>query len=79
MAVIITESCILCGVCVGDCPQGAISEGQEIYVVDPALCTECLGHDDEMACAAVCPMGSCIVDKSNPETREELLAKKIAS
>lgn len=48
MAYRITETCVACGTCAGECPVGAISEG-DIYKIDPELCTEC------GSCAAVCP------------------------
>ena len=43
MALIITEECIICGACEPECPNQAITEGEEIYIIDPALCTECVG------------------------------------
>ena len=43
MALLITDECINCDVCEPECPNNAISEGEEIYVIDPALCTECIG------------------------------------
>ena len=46
MALIITDECINCDVCEPECPNGAISQGLEIYVIDPAKCTECVGHFD---------------------------------
>lgn len=46
MALMITDECINCDVCEPECPNGAISPGDEIYVIDPALCTECVGHYD---------------------------------
>ncbi len=46
MALIITDECINCDVCEPECPNDAISQGVEIYVIDPAKCTECVGHFD---------------------------------
>lgn len=46
MSLIITDDCINCDVCEPECPNGAISQGEEIYVIDPNLCTECVGHYD---------------------------------
>jgi ferredoxin len=47
MALMITDECINCDVCEPECPNDAISQGEEIYVIDPAKCTECVGHFDE--------------------------------
>jgi ferredoxin len=77
MATIITEECINCGACEPECPQGAIRTGDEIYLIDPALCCECVGHYDEMACAAVCPVDCCLVDPDRPESRDALIARAI--
>ena len=46
MALIITDECINCDVCEPECPNEAISAGEEIYVIDPAKCTECDDYDD---------------------------------
>ena len=75
MATFITEECINCGACEPECPNGAISQGEDIYVIDPKLCTECVGFHDEEACAAVCPVDCCIPDPNNAETEEQLYAK----
>ena len=75
MAYMITEDCILCGVCEAECPNEAISEGDVIYVIDPDRCTECVGFYDESQCAAVCPVEACVPDLDHEETQEELLAK----
>ena len=56
MALIITDECINCDVCEPECPNEAISAGEEIYVIDPAKCTECVGHYDEPQCQLVCPV-----------------------
>jgi len=75
MAYMITEECILCGVCEPECPNEAISEGDIIYVIDPDRCTGCVGFFDESQCAAVCPVDACVPDPDHEETEEELLAK----
>jgi ferredoxin len=56
-------------------PNNAISAGDEIYVIDPDLCTECVGHYDEPQCRLVCPVDCIPLNPDHPETREELLAK----
>ena len=56
MALMITDECINCDVCEPECPNGAISQGPEIYVIDPAKCTECVGHFDAPQCREVCPV-----------------------
>lgn len=75
MATMITEECINCGACEPECPNEAITEGTEIYVIDPNLCTECVGFHNEEACAAVCPVDCCIPDPANLETEEVLIER----
>ncbi len=76
MALYITEDCIACDACLPECPNEAISEGDPIYVINPDLCTECVGFYDEPQCAAVCPTDACQPDPNHQETEEELLEKK---
>lgn len=75
MAYKITEECINCGACEPECPNQAISPGDEIYVIDPDKCTECVGAFDQSQCAAVCPVDACVPDPEHKETREELMEK----
>jgi len=75
MAMKITDECINCDVCEPECPNGAIYMGEEIYEIDPDLCTECVGHYDEPQCVEVCPVDCIIVDPEHEETKEELMAK----
>ena len=75
MATMITEECINCGACEPECPNGAITQGDDIYVINPDLCTECVGFHDEEACAAVCPVDCCVPDEAHPETEEQNYAK----
>ena len=75
MALIITDECTNCDVCVPECPNEAIYEGDEIYEINPDLCTECVGHFDEPQCVEVCPVDCIPEDPDNKETQEELMAK----
>ena len=75
MSTVITEECINCGACEPECPNQAITAGEERYVIEPEKCTECIGHFEESQCAAVCPVDCCVVDPDHKETKEELTAK----
>ena len=75
MALLITDECINCDVCEPECPNGAISQGAEIYVIDPRRCTECVGHFDVPQCVEVCPVDCIILDPVHRETRDELEIK----
>jgi len=75
MALKITDQCINCDVCEPECPNGAISMGPEIYVIDPGKCTECVGHFDKPQCQVVCPVDCIPLDPEHVESREELQAK----
>ncbi|MGW8229313.1 MAG: YfhL family 4Fe-4S dicluster ferredoxin, partial [Gammaproteobacteria bacterium] len=67
--------CINCDVCEPECPNGAISQGDEIYEIDPNLCTECVGHFDEPQCIEVCPVDCIVKDPDHEESDEQLLKK----
>ena len=75
MALIITDECINCDVCEPECPNGAISQGPEIYVIDPNRCTECVGHFDAPQCQKVCPVDCIPLDSAHVETNAELREK----
>lgn len=75
MALVINEECVNCGVCEPECPNEAISEGEDIYVINPAKCTECVGAYDDPQCVDVCPVDCIVPDKDHAETPEELKAK----
>ena len=77
MATIITTECINCGACEPECPNAAITQGEDIYLIDPKLCTECVGFHDYEACQAVCPVECCIPDPERRETEEVLLARAV--
>jgi len=61
MAHLITDTCTYCGACEPECPVNAITPGEDIYVVDETVCTDCEGYHDEAACVAVCPVDGCII------------------
>ena len=46
--VINPDLCLACGTCQGECPTGAINEG-DVYSIDPNVCIDC------GTCAGVCP------------------------
>ncbi|MDR2239522.1 MAG: YfhL family 4Fe-4S dicluster ferredoxin [Zoogloeaceae bacterium] len=75
MALTITDECINCDVCEPECPNNAISQGDEIYVIDPARCTECVGHYDESQCVTVCPVDCIVPDLNRKESKEQLHEK----
>ncbi|MFA0816663.1 MAG: DUF362 domain-containing protein [Anaerofustis sp.] len=50
MAYVITDVCVSCGACASECPVEAISEGDDIFVIDQDVCISC------GACAGVCPV-----------------------
>lgn len=75
MALMITAQCINCDVCEPVCPNEAIFQGEEIYQIDPARCTECVGHFDEPQCRTVCPVDCIPDDPAHVESREALLIK----
>ena len=75
MSLIITDECINCDVCEPECPNDAISMGDEIYEIEPALCTECVGHFDEPQCVEVCPVDCIPKDDNNVENEDQLMLK----
>ena len=75
MALMITDECINCDVCEPECPNGAISQGDEIYIIDPNHCTECVGHYDEPQCIEVCPVDCILVDPEHTESKDALQTK----
>ena len=75
MALIIGNECINCDVCEPECPNGAISQGEDIYVIDPSHCTECVGHYNEPQCMEVCPVNCINKDPAHVEDKESLYQK----
>jgi len=75
MALMITDECINCDVCEPECPNEAIYPGDEIYEIDPKLCTECVGHFDTPQCVQVCPVDCIPPNPEHSETPEQLMLK----
>jgi ferredoxin len=75
MALIITADCINCAACEPDCPNSAITAGDDIFIVAADKCTECVGHFEESQCIAVCPVDCILPDPNWVETREQLQEK----
>jgi ferredoxin len=71
----ITDECINCDVCEPECPNSAISQGIDIYQIDPGKCTECVGHYDRPQCQEVCPVDCIPLGPARVESRGQLLQK----
>ena len=75
MALLITDQCINCDVCEPECPNQAIYEGPEHYEIDPARCTECVGHFAQPQCVQVCPVDCIPKDPLQQESAVQLWTK----
>lgn len=75
MSLLINDECINCDVCEPECPNEAITQGDEIYEINPNLCTECVGHFDEPQCIEVCPVDCILKDPDNEESKDDLQLK----
>lgn len=78
MALMITDACINCDVCEPECPNNAIYEGPEHYLINPDLCTECVGHFESQQCVEVCPVACIPVNPERRESRDDLYRKYLA-
>lgn len=56
MAYTITEKCVSCGSCVGECPVEAIAEGDGKYEINAETCVSC------GSCVPACPVEAIIED-----------------
>ncbi len=73
----ITDECINCDVCEPVCPNNAIYQGQDIYEINPDLCTECVGHFDTPQCVEVCPIDCIPLNPDVVETQAQLMQKYV--
>ena len=75
MACYITDSCISCGICIGDCPNNAVYITiDERYAIDPRKCTECI-HLPRRRCETICCVGAIQLDPAHRETAQQRWAK----
>ena len=56
MAFTISDACISCGTCEGQCPVGAITAGDGKFEIDESKCVSC------GSCAGACPVGAIEAD-----------------
>ncbi len=78
MALMITDDCINCDVCEPECPNDAMFQGEEIYEINPDLCTECVGHFDTPQCVQVCPVDCIPPNPERVETQQQLYQKYLS-
>jgi len=71
MAMMITDDCIICDACLPECQNNAISEGEEKYMINSDLCTECVGFAVAPQCVDVCPADCIVKDPKHTETKEQ--------
>jgi ferredoxin len=72
---LISSDCINCDLCETECPNDAIAPGEEIYVIDPEKCTECVGHFEKSQCVNVCPVDAIARDPDHAEDQDALQEK----
>lgn len=76
MTLLIDPSCISCAACESECPNGAISAADPVFLIDADRCTECVGAYDDPCCIEVCPIeGAIVPDPARRDSRDALLAK----
>jgi Fe-S-cluster-containing hydrogenase component 2 len=77
MSTMITADCINCGACEPECPNSAIREGDTAYVINPALCTECVGFYGAEMCQEVCPVACCLPNQTLRENEDTLYQRAV--
>jgi ferredoxin len=73
----ITAECINCGACEEACPTGAVSEDAEnnVRVIDPLICTECVGFYERTMCRVECPVECIEVHPDFTDSKEALFER----
>lgn len=75
MAFRINDRCINCDACESECPNEAIFLDHDHCQIDPARCTQCVGHYPVPQCDEVCPVDCIEIHPGWRETPEQLLEK----
>ncbi len=52
------DDCISCGACAAECPNAAISQGDDSYIVDTSKCDDCKANQGDALCMSTCPVGA---------------------
>lgn len=78
MPYIITDDCINCGVCIPECPNHAIQEGESIPYIRQGRCTECIDDHETPQCVMLCPIVGAVVKNRNRVESERVLREKRA-
>ena len=73
MSLLITDQCINCDMCVPECPNQSIFEGEKFYEIDAERCTECVGFYERQTCVDVCPIDCIIPNPAHIESKEQLM------
>ncbi len=73
MSLLITDQCINCDMCVPECPNQAIFEGEKFYEIDAERCTECVGFYERQTCVDVCPIDCIVPNPAHIESKEQLM------
>lgn len=61
--------------CLPECPNDAIFEGDKIYEIDVNRCTECVGFYERQTCVDVYPIECIVPHPEHRETQEQLMQK----
>lgn len=75
MALFIEDDCINCDMCDPECPNEAITLGENIYEINAERCTECVGHYEKPQCVLACPIDCVKPDPNHKENEAALLEK----
>ena len=70
------DRCIQCDACLTECPNDGILVVDDVYRIEPGLCTECAGMFEKSRCVDVCPVDA--VEDALPREEDEVLISRAA-